>query len=280
MLSRPTVAGGDGLAELMPRLAAGELAVRAASAAVLAPLALATAWTGGQPLAVLLSVAGALIGYEWFRMFGSRGVRAYLPALLATGAGVVLCTVVGAEAAVAGAVIGAITGSLVVGGIDRVIAQACTGILVLAVPLTLVWELRQIGDEGRNLLVWCLVVVWATDTFAYLFGRGLGGWRLAPAISPQKTWSGSCGGILGAAFTGGGVGILIGFSVESAALAGAGVGLTAIAGDLAMSAIKRARGCKDTSRLIPGHGGILDRVDGFLLSVTVVAVWVLVVGGT
>lgn len=280
MLSRPTVAGGDGLAESMPRLAAGELAVRAASAAVLAPLALATVWTGGLPLAVLLCAAGALIGNEWFRLFGSRGVRAYLPALSATGAGVALWTLVGAEAAVAGAVIGAVTGSLVVGGIDRAIAQAYPGILVLAIPLTLVWELRQMGDEGRNLLVWCLLVVWATDTFAYLFGRGLGGWRLAPAISPQKTWSGLCGGVLGAALTGAAAAILIGFSVESSALAGAGVGLTAIAGDLAMSAIKRARGCKDTSRLIPGHGGILDRVDGFLFSVTVVAVWVLMVRGT
>ncbi|WP_395832439.1 phosphatidate cytidylyltransferase, partial [Elstera sp.] len=117
---------------------------------------------------------------------------------------------------------------------------------------------------GREMVLWLRGVVWATDTGAYFVGRMIGGPRLAPTISPNKTWAGLIGGMAAA----GGIGALIGTSVGGSgpllALLGAGLAVVAQTGDLAESALKRHAGVKDSGRMIPGHGGILDRVDGLM----------------
>ena len=116
-------------------------------------------------------------------------------------------------------------------------------------------------------LVWLLMVVWATDSAAYLVGRRVGGARLAPSISPGKTWAGLGGGVIGASLAS----VIVAWALGSERLvhaAGLGAGFAVIAqlGDLAESMLKRRAGVKDSGSLIPGHGGVLDRVDGLLLT--------------
>ena len=130
------------------------------------------------------------------------------------------------------------------------------------------------------MLLWLLVVVWTTDTAAYFAGRTLGGPRLAPAISPSKTWSGLCGGMLGAALTGAFTAGLLGSErlVHAAGL-GAVLAIVAQLGDL--DRVRRAsawRGVKDSGALIPGHGGLLDRIDGLLFAAPALALVGLIAG--
>jgi phosphatidate cytidylyltransferase len=135
-----------------------------------------------------------------------------------------------------------------------------------------------LGPAGRDTTLWLLAVVWATDIGAYAAGRSLGGPRLAPRISPNKTWAGLIGGVSCAALV----------TLAAAALTGSpwpllvatSVGLAVVAqlGDLAESYAKRHFGVKDSSGLIPGHGGLLDRLDG-LLAAAIAAALVTVATG-
>jgi phosphatidate cytidylyltransferase len=144
--------------------------------------------------------------------------------------------------------------------------------------LALIW-LRSVPELGLALLLWLLLVVWATDSAAYFVGRTLRGPRLAPAISPSKTWSGLCGGMLGAAMTGALAAWLLGSGrLLQAAGLGALLAVVAQAGDLVESALKRAAGVKDSGTLIPGHGGLLDRIDGLLFAAPTLALLGLLIG--
>jgi phosphatidate cytidylyltransferase len=127
--------------------------------------------------------------------------------------------------------------------------------------------------------LWLLAVVSATDIGAYAVGRGVGGPRLAPLWSPRKTWSGFAGGVLCAALAGGATALALGvWPALPLVLVSAGLAIVAQLGDLAESVAKRRFGVKDSSGLIPGHGGLLDRLDGFLAVIPVVALMT-VVGG-
>jgi phosphatidate cytidylyltransferase len=117
-----------------------------------------------------------------------------------------------------------------------------------------------------------MAVVWATDIGAYAVGRGIGGPRLAPHWSPRKTWSGFAGGMLCAALAGGATALVLGVSPAlPLILVSAGLAVVAQFGDLAESLAKRRFGVKDSSSLIPGHGGLLDRLDGLLAVIPAVA---------
>jgi phosphatidate cytidylyltransferase len=131
----------------------------------------------------------------------------------------------------------------------------------------LLW-LRGNEPDGFKSILFIVIVVAATDTAAYAFGRLIGGPRLAVSISPNKTWSGLIGGVSAAAVAGGGFAYATGGPVLALALAGLLMGLIAQAGDLAESAMKRSFNVKDASQLLPGHGGFMDRMDG-IVSVTV-----------
>ena len=149
----------------------------------------------------------------------------------------------------------------------------------MALPCICLLWLAGEGGDGRPTLLWLLAVVWATDIGAYAVGRTLGGPRLAPRWSPRKTWAGLVGGVLCAALAGWATAAWLGISAAlPLVLLSAGLAIVEQFGDLAESLAKRRFGVKDTSGLIPGHGGLLDRLDGLLAVVPAVAL-LTVIGG-
>jgi phosphatidate cytidylyltransferase len=150
------------------------------------------------------------------------------------------------------------------------------GLLYVALAVQGLWQVRELPGNGLLMAAWLFLIVWATDTGAYIFGRSIGGPKIAPAISPSKTWAGLLGGCVFAGL------VMIGMSslnlghfdghwVKMALLAVPLVVL-AQAGDFFESWMKRRAGVKDSGSLIPGHGGLFDRVDG-LLPVAIVFPW-------
>jgi phosphatidate cytidylyltransferase len=161
---------------------------------------------------------------------------------------------------------------------DRSFAWLGAGILYIAIPcLALIW-LRERPGEGLATLLWLLALVWAVDTGAYFAGRTVGGPKLAPRISPSKTWSGLLGGVLAALAVGLVAARLTGGSALGIAAISAGLAFVEQAGDLMESAIKRRFHVKDAGNLIPGHGGLLDRVDGLMAVLAAVAAITLAAG--
>ncbi len=150
---------------------------------------------------------------------------------------------------------------------------------VAVVGALLVW-LRADPAVGRANVIYLVAVVWASDVGAYALGRLIGGPRLAPRISPGKTWAGAAGGLLAAAAAAAVVAKLLVTSGNFATAAALGGGLSVIgqAGDLLESAVKRRLGVKDSGQFIPGHGGLLDRLDAVLAVVPVAALLALVAG--
>ncbi len=145
------------------------------------------------------------------------------------------------------------------------------GLVYVAVPcIALVWLRAE--PLGLETIMWLFGVVWATDIGAYFTGRGLGGPKLAPRISPGKTWSGLAGGVACAAVVGLAAAALLGVADGwRLALAGALLALVAQGGDLWESSVKRRFHAKDSGTLIPGHGGVLDRLDGLMAAAPAVA---------
>src|SRR5436305_1773858 len=141
---------------------------------------------------------------------------------------------------------------------------------------------RLAGAEaaGRLTLLWVFAVVWATDIGAYMIGRQIGGPLLAPHWSPRKTWAGMIGGAGCAALAGWAAARLLGVSALPLVLVSAGLAIVEQFGDLAESVAKRRFGVKDSSGLIPGHGGLLDRLDGLLAVIPAVALLTLIGGGS
>jgi phosphatidate cytidylyltransferase len=141
--------------------------------------------------------------------------------------------------------------------------------------------LRSDPEAGRETVLWVLVLVWSVDIAAYAAGKTLGGPRLAPRISPKKTWAGLLGGVAGALLVGLASGLIVGSPRwGSMALASGALAIVEQIGDIAESYAKRRFGAKDSSSLIPGHGGLLDRLDGLLAVVAVVVIVRLVTGGS
>ena len=162
----------------------------------------------------------------------------------------------------------------------RPVLTGLAWLYTLAAVIALLW-LRHQPALGRETLIWILVCIWATDIGAYFVGRAAGGARLAPRISPGKTWSGLIGGMAWAALASAIAGYAFGLGETiPLALIGAGLAVVGQVGDLLESAAKRRAGVKDSGRLIPGHGGLLDRVDGLIAVLVVVGLARLVMGGT
>jgi phosphatidate cytidylyltransferase len=153
--------------------------------------------------------------------------------------------------------------------------------LVYAAAAVLALGWLRSGADGRLVLFFLLVVVWCSDIGAYMAGRLIGGPRLAPAISPGKTWSGSAGGLV-AAVLGGVVVVAIGHRTGQGTLAAipiaAVLGIVSQIGDLGESWLKRQFGVKDSGKLIPGHGGLLDRLDGLMAAALAASIWALAAG--
>jgi phosphatidate cytidylyltransferase len=149
----------------------------------------------------------------------------------------------------------------------------------IAAVLALLW-LRHHPGYGRETILWIVACVWATDIGAYFLGSYVGGAKLAPSISPSKTWSGLVGGICATAVVSAACGLVFNAGdTPVLALAGVAIAVVAQAGDLLESSAKRRAGVKDSGAIIPGHGGILDRIDGLIAALVFVAVLRLVLGG-
>ncbi|MBV8869156.1 MAG: phosphatidate cytidylyltransferase [Acetobacteraceae bacterium] len=154
------------------------------------------------------------------------------------------------------------------------------GTLFIALWAAALLWLRADPSAGRANVIVLTLVVWGSDVGAYLAGRLIGGPRLAPCVSPSKTWAGAAGGALASALVSAGAAkfLVLGVNVTGALLLGAGLSVIGQAGDLAESAIKRRCGVKDSGRLIPGHGGLLDRLDAALAVAPVAAILSLALG--
>lgn len=258
-----------------------EAGVRTISALVLAPFVLAATYVGTPLFELLVAAAALAMSWEWSRVcnagrFEAAGgvfAAAVLLALAlgATGGYDIAVVVLGT-----GAIATAITARA--GGAGHP-GWSTVGVIAVGVCcLALIW-LRTAPVAGMAAIFWLLGTVWATDIGAYVTGRRLGGPRLAPRISPNKTWAGLLGGVVCAASWGAAWGALTGAEMAGAIVITAITAVIAQAGDLGVSAVKRRFGVKDASRLIPGHGGMLDRVDGFLLTAPAVAGLAVITGG-
>jgi phosphatidate cytidylyltransferase len=257
----------------------GELALRVGSALVLVPLALGTAYAGGWPFAMFWGAAAIGVLWEWSSLVAAADRRS----VLTTGA-----------AGVALALALAVTGHHLAAVI--VLAMGTLGAAALAPAERRAWvaggvpyagalgiapiALRSDDAEGFHAMLVLFAVVWATDITAYFVGRAVGGPKLAVALSPNKTWSGALAGTLAAVIAAAAVGNAVGLtSLFALAMLAVLLSVVAQAGDLFESALKRRFGAKDSSHLIPGHGGLMDRLDGFVTAGAVAALIGLARGG-
>ncbi len=281
--SVPSPAHAEAMAGVLPGAAPGrrtELALRIVSGAVLAPLAIAAAYYGYPWFEMMVAGLAVAMTVEFSRMaWGPAFAGAAL-----IGAAICLFAIAlaaqGHAAVVAALLVLALAGAVAKGLATRDWRQAWLigGIAYVALPCVSVVWLRQTPEAGFAVLVWLMMTVWATDICAYAVGRSMGGPKLAPRISPGKTWSGLAGGMAGAGIVSAALAAWSGLGGRATALAfvlGLVVAVVSQAGDLLESSLKRRFGAKDSGTLIPGHGGVLDRLDGMLVAapVTAAAVW-------
>lgn len=259
-----------------------DLKRRVPSAIALGLLALGATWYGGFPFLLFWVIAASGVWYEWASLvraeprttvlaFGAVliigaavlfGVKLYLPALGVVFAGAIVVAVLTRATANGKAWSSA--------GIFYAIAVFGPIVLLRADPILGMWA-----------VIWIYAVVWLTDIAGYFCGKFIGGPKLAPAISPKKTWSGAIGGALFGIIGGLVVVKLAGFEIKAAhALVALAVSLFAQAGDIFESSIKRKFDKKDSSGLIPGHGGLMDRLDGFIAAALLAGIIALVRSGS
>ncbi len=254
---------------------AAQLALRAASGAVLAILALGAAVIGGMTFQIVVLLLALGVAWEWFRMTGTAGRWAACAAILAVWAALVLqgSIVMAVYAALMGAVGTAMFTLFSRGGEGG--GWSAGGTLYATLPLAaLLWI--GLAPGGQLAIVWLFAVVWISDIGAFACGRTLKGPKLAPSISPAKTWSGAVGGLLTAALFGATMApFLLDVGMARGAVLAALIAVAAIAGDLLESRIKRRFDVKDSGTLIPGHGGLLDRLDSLVVAAPAFALLVL-----
>lgn len=249
---------------------------RILAAAVLVPAALGAVYVGGWTLALWVTAAGIAMALEWTAIVHRErmGWRLGLH-MIALAASQALLALGHANWALASILVVALVGNVAAQGREERGLWVVLGIVYIAVPcLALVW-LRQQVPYGFDTVIWLFLVVWATDSAAYLAGSVFGGPKLAPAISPSKTWAGAIAGLAAgiaatitfAQWTSGG-------SDPAFVAIGALLSLLTQCGDLAESVLKRSFGVKDASDLIPGHGGALDRLDGMIFATLGLAAFV------
>ena len=272
------MAGADHLLRAFgPR--GSELALRVCSALVLVPLAIATAYVGGWPFAVFWGIAAMGVLWEWTSLAAGSDKRSVL---MIGGASLALAlALVVAEHLLAAVIVLAIStlGAAALAPAERRTWVAggipYAGALGVA-PIVL----RSDSEQGFWAVILLFAVVWTTDIAAYFVGRAVGGPKLMPHVSPKKTWSGAVGGTVAA--------VVVALAVaEAAALPGLfAIAILAVvlsvlaqAGDLFESFLKRRFGTKDSSHLIPGHGGLMDRLDGFIAASVAAALIGLARGG-
>ncbi len=268
--------GGPGLT----RKISGDLTRRLVSLIVILPPVVLAWLYGGLAFAVLVAGAAGCMAWEWAAMIAPRRGK-HIAALAAFAS---TCAVLGVIMVPAAGVVSAAFFAIVWIG-ARLLGegrgfQLAFGCAVVAVPCCAAYWLRTDTTAGLVLVAWIIAAVSATDTGAYAAGRLIGGPRLVPRISPNKTWAGLFGGIAASMLVGAGFATLVAdlWDIVLVVILSAGLALIAQAGDLCESMVKRACGVKDSGHLLPGHGGVLDRLDGHLPAFLVIAVVVMVSG--
>jgi len=246
--------------------ATSNLVMRVVAALVLAPLAIGLAYAGGWLWAFLVTLVAIGLFVEWLTVVGAGQVAL-------TALGTIVLAIMGFCVA-----FGALKTAVVTGAVGGVVVMlvakdkfvwAGTGFAYAVAALLASILVRQDPKNGFAALMFVLLVVWATDIGGYFAGRSIGGPKLWPRVSPKKTWAGACGSLIaslavGAGFAASGLGKAVPLLVLSAALS-----VVSQLGDLFESAVKRRFGVKDSSHLIPGHGGLMDRLDGFIAAILV-----------
>lgn len=237
-----------------------DLRSRLLSAAVMIPIVAFILIKGGMIFGLAMALLGAGLAYEGATMLSQSGddISQWRRVLLC--AWPVICVVMAQR--------GAWSEIIYVCSVSWIFGWRCLGLIVpICLGVSSLVYLRFWPETGLIYAGFVITVVVASDSFAYLAGRLIGGKKLAPRISPNKTWSGALGGLSGAALVGLGWAIICSPGcLLGGFLTGALLGMVAQAGDMAESAAKRWLGVKDSGRLIPGHGGLLDRLDGLLVA--------------
>jgi phosphatidate cytidylyltransferase len=258
-------------------LISSNLKLRLVSGIAFAALAFALTYAGPVPFAVLVLVCAMVISWEWGRLV--RGVAFDLGFFVHAGAvaaGIVLAAAGYAALGLAALFIAAII--LVPLYMGRGARLSALGVFYVGLPaIALLW---MRGDEpyGFTAVLFIFAVVWGSDTAAYAAGRTIGGPKLWPRVSPNKTWAGFIGALAAGAASGAIFAALVG-DADAVRLVLLGIGLAAVAqaGDLAESALKRLFHLKDASDLIPGHGGFMDRMDSLVAAATAAALLALLI---
>lgn len=249
-----------------------DLGVRTLSAAVLIPAVLLDVWVGGIWFNVFVALIAVLIAHEWAMMAHGRSSAQFALHAAAAMCGALLPLDVGLQgAAMAVCVLWAASALLAGLQAGPRSAWSYLGVPYAGFPAMALVLLRADPQYGVRAILWILAIVWAADTLAYFAGRTIGGPKLAPVISPKKTWAGLGGAIVGSAAASALVAAIAGLpAIAVLTFLAGGLALFEQAGDLFKSALKRHHGVKDSGDLIPGHGGVIDRVDG-LVAVAVAA---------
>ena len=244
----------------------------------MAALAVAAVVLGGWPFALFWAAAAVGVFWEWSAMVAGGAAAARMVGIAALIAGALMAGAGQIHAA-----------SLALAAGAAAVAATCprgrrgwgaAGVAYAGVLLIAPMVLRSDPELGLLAILFLFAVVWSTDILGYFVGRAIGGARLAPHVSPKKTWSGACGGALGALAASV---ALVYIAGNTPLLPAAGVAfvlsIASQTGDLFESAVKRRFGVKDTSHVIPGHGGLMDRLDGFIAASVVAALVGITRGG-
>ena len=235
---------------------------RVAAAVAMGSVALAATWIGGFLFAAFWWLASIVVLWEWQRLVG--GERLIVARVVAGAVALALAALSALHNSIAGVVAALILGAAAVGWIagGRQGIWAAAGVLYAGALVASVGLLRVSPSFGMASILWLFAVVWGADIAAYFAGRLIGGPRLWPRVSPGKTWAGAIVG----AFAGAVLGLMLAaWTNRLAALFWLGLATAIVSelGDLFESALKRRFGVKDSSGLIPGHGGLMDRLDAF-----------------
>jgi phosphatidate cytidylyltransferase len=253
------------------------LLMRVVAALVLAPLAIAIAYAGGWPWATLVTLTAIGLYVEWLAIIGAaretRVVASGVVALAIAG----VCLAAGRIDATLLALALGVAGVALLAPERR--GWTAAGFCYAATAQVASVLVRLDQTNGFAALILILLVVWATDIGGYFAGRGIGGPKLWPRVSPRKTWAGAFGGFAASLVVAGGFAAFGLGKTGPMLLLGATLSVVSQLGDLFESAVKRRFGVKDSSHIIPGHGGLLDRLDGFVAAVVVAAIFGFLRGG-
>ena len=260
-------------------LRGNELALRVCSALVLVPLAIGTAYVGGWPFAAFWGAAALGVYWEWTALVAGRDRYAVLMA--GAGSIVLMIALVVTCHHLAGAIVLAmgLLGAAALAPAERR-SYVASGIPYAGALGVAPIMLRADNHDGFLAMILLFAIVWATDIVAYFVGRAVGGPKLMPQVSPKKTWSGALGGTAAAVIAALAVAKVAALtSLFAIAMLAVILSVLAQGGDLFESFLKRKFGAKDSSGLIPGHGGLMDRLDGFVAAGVAAALIGLARGG-